>query len=257
MKKRVVIFIMILIFSLSFFGFCDEPVTTEKQEEAKAQTEVLPLTLTVKQKTVSKDLYILGFSDKLGHRFNLNDYISVSKGEARNPHFMILNSDEFGANAYAMGDYNTVLYVYPQAYGDMNFKIRAYLSDSEFADFELKLTFLSSVSRWKDRAENIILPAFLLLIFLFLFWFFRMRGIKLGCENGEKPSGFAIRMNNRKYFFSFLRMRVKEREEGAAGKEYDCNYFEIKKGALNSPYLVTEENGRKVKKNVYISKQKN
>ena len=250
MKKRVIIFIMILIFSFSFFAFCDEPVTEEKAEE-------IPLTISVKQSTVSEDIYILRFSDKLGHRFNLKEYINLKSDEVRSPHFTVLNSEDFEANTYAMGDYNTVLYVYPQAYGDVNFKIRAYLSDSEFADFELKLTFLSSASRWQERAKKIILPGILLLIFLFLFWVFRMRGIKLGCENGELPSGFAIRMNRRKYFFSFLRMKVKEREEGTEGKEYTCNYFEIKKGALNSPYLVTEEKGRRVKKNVYISKQKN
>ncbi len=259
MKKRVFIFALILIFSLSVLALCveNEPLNETGADNQPVKTEDLKneesLNIRVKQKETTHKIYILGFSDTVGHKFELSDYVAVSKGEVRKPYFAVVNSEDFEKNAYAMANYNTELYVYPQSYGDMNFKIRAYLSEEDFAEFDLKLVFCNSAAQWKDRASKIILPGVLLLLALLLFWLIRVKSVKIACTGGDKPAGFGIRIGNRKYFFSFSKLRVKEREFDNKGREYYCNYFEIKKGERNSLYLVVEEDGKKVSKNVYDS----
>ena len=85
----------------------------------------------------------------------------------------------------------------------MSFKIRGYLSEDEFTEFELKLTFKPSYEQWKSEAKNFILPLILALIAFLLVWIFRISSVKLACDEGYVPNGIGFKIANEYYFFSF------------------------------------------------------
>ena len=265
MKKKVFLLVLVMILSFGIAGFCDEPqgdvvIAGEGEAAAEEVKEVdAQLNISSKQGLVEKTIHILGFSDTIGHKINLNDYVTLAKDELRSPYFMIMNSTDFNDQVYSMADYNTVLYVYPDEYGDMSFKIRGYLSEDEFTEFELKLTFKPSYEQWKAEAKNFILPLILALIGLLLVWIFRISAVKLACDEGYVPNGIGFKIANEYYFFSFSRILVEQRIEAGKRKvkdRYYCNYFEIRNSIdknRSTVYLIDTDNfGKEIRKIVYV-----